>query len=62
MLRKAADRGELKTDANLELLSEMLWETYQANYRLALFEDWTEDRLNARFAEQVEILLAGARV
>jgi AcrR family transcriptional regulator len=61
ILRKAVERGELKADANTALVADMIWDAYQANYRLAVFEDWGLDRLNERFSEQLQVILAGVR-
>lgn len=60
-LRRAIARGELRQDAEVILLSEMLWDAYAANYRRAVFDNWGLDALMARFAQQTQVILAGAR-
>lgn len=59
LLEEAVRSGELKADADLDLIVEMVWDSYVANYRHALFAGWNEERLTERFRRQVEILLAG---
>lgn len=59
LLEEAVRSGELKPDADLDLIVEMVWDSYVANYRHALFAGWTDAQLTERFRRQVEILLAG---
>lgn len=60
-LGRAAARGELKPDADVELLAELIWQAYMANYRGAMFGDWGLEVLKARFAAQLKAILAGAK-
>jgi AcrR family transcriptional regulator len=60
-LSKAIARGELKKDADITLLAEMLWDAYGANYRRAVFDGWSLERLTERFAKQTAVILAGAK-
>ena len=62
VIDKAIARKELKADIDIDLLVAMLWDAYQANYRLALYEDWTLEQLLERLKSQVTVILAGARV
>jgi AcrR family transcriptional regulator len=59
-LNAAVARGAL-AEADLELRSQMLFETYLANYPQAIFENWSLAALEARSRDQVRILLAGIR-
>jgi len=59
LLEEAVQSGELEAGADLDLIVEMVWDSYVANYRHALFAGWTEGQLTERFRRQVEILLAG---
>ena len=43
----------------MDLIIDMVWDNYVANYRHALFAGWNADQLTERLRRQVEILLAG---
>ena len=60
-LTRAAGRGEIAADADLELRAQMLFETYLSNYPQAIFGGWSLQALEARSRDQIAILLAGAR-
>jgi AcrR family transcriptional regulator len=59
VLRTGVARGELSPDLDLRLVNEMIWESFLANYRHAIFEACDAEALAARLAAQVRILLAG---
>jgi AcrR family transcriptional regulator len=59
VLRTGVARGELSPDLDLRLVNEMIWESFLANYRHAVFEACDAEALAARLAAQVRILLAG---
>jgi AcrR family transcriptional regulator len=61
LLDGAAKAGELRSDFDRELLADMMWDTYLANYRRAVFGGWGLDALNARLEQQVGLLLAAVR-
>ncbi len=58
LLEDAVAGGELRGDTDLDLVVEMLWDCYVANYRHALFADFDRDQLNERFGRQVRLVLA----
>jgi AcrR family transcriptional regulator len=58
-LHAGVARGELSPDLDIRLVNEMIWESFLANYRHAIFEACDADALAARLAAQVRILLAG---
>lgn len=60
-LAQAIARGELSQEAEVKLRSQMLFDTYLANFPQAIFEGWSLDALQARARDQIRILLAGAR-
>jgi AcrR family transcriptional regulator len=60
-LQRGVDRGELDDGFDLRLMAEVLWDTYVANYRRALFDEWTAERLTERSRQQVRVILAGVR-
>jgi len=59
VLRRGVERGELSQELDVALTSEMLWNSYVANYRQAIFDGWRMDALSARLAAQVNVLLGG---
>jgi AcrR family transcriptional regulator len=61
VLRRAVDRGEIKPEAELTLIAEILWDSYVGNYRRALFDNWTQDQLLARSQRQIALILSGQR-
>jgi AcrR family transcriptional regulator len=61
VLRRGVARGELSGDLDLRLTNEMVWDSFVANYRHAIFESWDTSALEARLGAQIKILLAGWR-
>lgn len=61
VLNKAIARGELAGDLDAHLISEMLFDTYQANFRKAIFDHWDSAKLRERLQSQITVLLAGYR-
>jgi AcrR family transcriptional regulator len=62
ILARGVQAGELKADAEqVRLAGELLWDAYVSNYRRALFDGWTVDRLIERVGQQVRLVLAGLR-
>jgi AcrR family transcriptional regulator len=62
ILGRGVERGELAADTDLRLTAEVLWDTYVANYRRALFDNWTVDQLVERNKGQIALILGGLRV
>jgi TetR/AcrR family transcriptional regulator, cholesterol catabolism regulator len=62
ILSRGVESGELKASPDqIRLAAEVLWDAYVSNYRRALFDDWTVERLIERVRQQVELVLAGLR-
>jgi AcrR family transcriptional regulator len=61
VLRKGVDRGELSQQADLQLLSGILWDVYIAGYRRAVFDDWSAEELTEGLAERIRLILDGSR-
>jgi AcrR family transcriptional regulator len=59
VLGRGIAAGELSADINVKLTSEMLWDSYVANFRRAIFDDWDIEALRSRLAAQIRVLLAG---
>jgi AcrR family transcriptional regulator len=61
VLTRGVERGELKGDADVKLLAEIIWDVYVANYRRAIFDAWSVEALLSRLSAQLKVILAGAR-
>lgn len=61
VLTRGAERGELKSSADVKLVAEIIWDVYVANYRRAIFDAWTVEALLTRLSDQLKVILAGAR-
>jgi AcrR family transcriptional regulator len=60
-LRRGVECGELSHDTDIGLTSDILWATYIANYRQAIYDGWDMEALRARFSAQIDIVLSGVR-
>jgi AcrR family transcriptional regulator len=54
-----ADR-ELRQDADVRLLGEMIYDAWLSNYRRAAYDNWTIQQLTAQIGKQIDVILAGA--
>jgi AcrR family transcriptional regulator len=59
VLKTGVEKGELKKDTDLDLISETLWDVYIRSYRRALYESWGRPELSQRLGQQIEVILAG---
>jgi AcrR family transcriptional regulator len=62
VLRAGVESGELSAALDVDLIAEMLWDNYVANYRRAIFDGWDIEALRARMATQIEVLLDGYQI
>ena len=62
VLRAGVASGELAASLDVELIAEMVWDSYVANYRRAIFDGWDVKALRERIASQIEVLLDGYQV
>ena len=62
VLRAGVKSGELADTLDVELIAEMAWDSYVANYRRAIFDGWDMEALRARIADQIEVLLDGYQI
>jgi len=60
VLRDGIGQGEIKQDADVVLLTELIWDAYLSNYRRAAYDGWSVAKLSAHADKQVGIILAGA--
>lgn len=58
-LQAGVREGELRQDADVRLLSELIYEAFLSNYRLAAYDGWTMAQLTDRMGKQVDVILAG---
>ena len=61
LLEGAVERGELRGDFDKALLADMMWDTYLANYRRAVFGGWGLEQLNERLENQIDLLLRAVK-
>lgn len=61
ILEDGVKRRELKRDFDREMLAEILWDCYLANYRRALFGDWGLQQLKGRLRQQVRLILRAVK-
>lgn len=59
-LQAGVREGELRQDADVRLLSELIYDAFLSNYRRAAYDGWTTAQLTERMGKQVEVILAGA--
>jgi len=57
VLRDGVRAGELTSAIDADLIAEMIWDNYVANYRHAIFDGWTVEALCERVAKQIDVLL-----
>ncbi|HXQ16095.1 MAG TPA: TetR/AcrR family transcriptional regulator [Caulobacteraceae bacterium] len=61
-LQAAIERGQLAPDADLALLSQMLWDCALGMIPRAVFDGWSVERLGERLQDEVRAVLAGSRL
>jgi AcrR family transcriptional regulator len=59
-LQAGVREGELRQDADVRLLSELIYDAFLSNYRRAAYDGWTTAQLSERMGKQVDVILAGA--
>jgi hypothetical protein len=59
VVRQGVRAGLLSATADPELIAQMAWDAYLGALRRAVFDGWTVERISARIAAAVEVLLDG---
>lgn len=59
-LQAGVREGELRQDADVRLLGELIYDAFLSNYRRAAYDGWTTEQLAERMGEQADVILAGA--
>jgi AcrR family transcriptional regulator len=62
VLRQGVESGQLDKAMDVTLVADLLWQSYIANFRFAVFDGWTLTQLRDRMARQTAVVLAGFRV
>jgi AcrR family transcriptional regulator len=60
IIQTGVREGELRQDADVHLLSDLIYEAFLSNYRRAAYDGWAMDRLTGRMTRQIDVILAGA--
>ena len=58
-LQTGVREGELRQDADVRLLSELIYDAYLSNYRGAAYDGWTMQQMTSQIGKQVDVILAG---
>jgi AcrR family transcriptional regulator len=58
-LQTGVREGELRQDADVRLLSELIYDAYLSNYRGAAYDGWTMQDLTTRIGKQIDVILGG---
>jgi AcrR family transcriptional regulator len=61
VLRQGVETGQLDKSMDVALVADLLWQSYIANFRFAVFDGWTLTQLRDRLARQTAVVLAGFR-
>ncbi len=59
-LQSGVAGGQIKQDADVRLVSELVYDAYLSNYRRAAYDGWTIEQITARIDKQIDVILAGA--
>ena len=62
VLRRGVEAGQLDKGMDVALVADLIWQSYTANFRFAVFDGWNLAQLRERLARQVAVILAGFRV
>lgn len=59
-LQSGVGGGQIKQDADVRLLSELVYDAYLSNYRRAAYDGWAIEQITSRIDKQIDVILAGA--
>ncbi|MDY6924242.1 MAG: TetR/AcrR family transcriptional regulator [Pseudomonadota bacterium] len=59
-LQAGVREGELRQDADVRLLGELIYGAFLSNFRQAAYDGWAMAQLTERMGKQVDVILAGA--
>lgn len=58
-LQTGVREGELRQDADVRLLSDLIYDAYLSNYRRAAYDGWTLPQMTTLMGKQIDVILAG---
>lgn len=58
-LQLGVREGELRQDADVHLLSDLIYDAFLSNYRRAAYDGWTIQKLTTQMGRQIDVILAG---
>ena len=58
-LQAGVREGELRQDADVRLLSDLIYDAYLSNYRRAAYDGWTMQQLTTQIGKQIDVILGG---
>jgi len=58
-LQTGVREGELRQDADVRLLSDLIYDAWLSNYRRAAYDGWTIQQLTTLIGKQIDVILAG---
>lgn len=59
VLQGGIREGELRQDADVRLLSELIYKSWLSNYRGAAYDGWTLQQMTTHLGKQIDVILAG---
>jgi AcrR family transcriptional regulator len=59
-LQSGVRDGEIRQDADVRLLSELIYGAWLSNFRQAAYDGWGMEQLDSQIGKQIDIILAGA--
>jgi AcrR family transcriptional regulator len=59
-LQTGVREGEIRQDADVLLLSDLIYDAWLSNYRRAAYDGWTIQQLTTQIGKQIDVILAGA--
>ena len=62
VLRRGVETEQLDKGMDVALVADLIWQSYTANFRFAVFDGWNLTQLRERLARQIAVVLAGFRV
>lgn len=62
ILRRGVKAGELRSNLDIELTADLIWQAHRSNFRLAVYDDFEQDALVHRLERQLDLILNAAKV
>jgi AcrR family transcriptional regulator len=59
VLQVGVREGQLRQDADVQLLSELIYDAFLSNFRRAAYDGWTITQLTTQVGKQIDVILAG---